>query len=467
MKYVKINAKTYNEALIKLREEHGDEAIPISHKYVKDGGFFNSKFLAKNIVELTAAITERKTYGKKKEQKKKLDFTVGLDDELELPKKREYPINEKNLNKNIDINELMQNIDKAQKNLGNLDETYVDNTKENFLNNLKMDKDFSKSIPVTSKTIEVSPTLDSELPEPRRSFSSSLPSTTLEKEVRDLKDMVSKLLSQKNEVNQHADDLEMSPFYNILQKNDFGESYSNSIIEETKKNMSSEDLSDKYKIEKTMKELIKSKIVTTGPIGNGKQKKVIMFVGPTGVGKTTTMAKLGAVNSLRGGKSVAFITLDNYRIAATEQLKKYAEIMKIPIHAINEPNEFKRILDEEKADIIFVDTSGRSHKNDLKIAEIKSFADVVGYELETKLCVSATTKKNDLKDIFESFEVMEFDNIVITKVDETSFIGNIVEVADNYNKPISYFTNGQEVPNDIVVADQNNLVEMVIRDSNI
>jgi len=116
--------------------------------------------------------------------------------------------------------------------------------------------------------------------------------------------------------------------------------------------------------------------------------------------------------------------------------------------------------------MIFVDTSGRSHKNDLKISEIKSFADVVEFELETKLCVSATTKKSDLNDIFESFGVMEFDNIVITKVDETSFLGNIVEVADSYNKPISYFTNGQEVPNDIVVANQDNLVEMIIKDTN-
>ena len=81
-----------------------------------------------------------------------------------------------------------------------------------------------------------------------------------------------------------------------------------------------------------------------------------MFFGPTGVGKTTTMAKLGAIHSLREGHRVAFITIDNYRIAATEQLKKYAEIMKIPIHAVNDQKEFKDVIDREKAEIIMVDT---------------------------------------------------------------------------------------------------------------
>ena len=459
MKYVKINAETYNKALAKLREEHGSDAIPISHKYVKDGGFFNSKFFAKEIVELTAGITEKKSLSKKRNEKK-VDFTVGLEDELVLPKKREYPVNRETLSKDASLESLLDNINKAKKNIDANENIFKDNTKENLINNLKLDDEFSNSLKKPLKTVELSNVLDSQLPEPKRGV------TSLEKEVRELKEMVGKLLNKKEETVNYIEKSEVSDFYDILEKNDFGKEFADSMILETKKSLSSTDLKDKYKIEKNLKDLIKNKIVTTGPIQTGNRKKVILFVGPTGVGKTTTMAKLGAVNSLRGGKSVAFITLDNYRIAATEQLKKYAEIMRIPIHAVNEPSEFKKLLNEEKADMIFVDTSGRSHKNDLKISEIKSFADVVEFELETKLCVSATTKKSDLNDIFESFGVMEFDNIVITKVDETSFLGNIVEVADSYNKPISYFTNGQEVPNDIVVANQDNLVEMIIKDTN-
>jgi flagellar biosynthesis protein FlhF len=209
-----------------------------------------------------------------------------------------------------------------------------------------------------------------------------------------------------------------------------------------------------------------SRIVTTGPIKTGNKKKIIMFVGPTGVGKTTTMAKLGAIYSLREGHSVSFITLDNYRIAATEQLKKYAEIMRIPVNAINDQKSFKEALAKDKAEIIMVDTSGRSHRNDMKIAEIKSFADVVDYDFEKFLCVSANTKKRDLGEIFKAFEPVDYNSIIITKVDETSFLGNVVDIADKYNKPISYYTHGQEVPNDITVADPEKLTEMMVGNIN-
>jgi flagellar biosynthesis protein FlhF len=229
-----------------------------------------------------------------------------------------------------------------------------------------------------------------------------------------------------------------------------------------KDSVSREDLRDKYKIEKSLKELLKSRIVTTGPAKFGNKKKIMMFVGPTGVGKTTTMAKLGALYSLRESHRVIFITLDNYRIAATEQLKKYAEIMRIPIYAVNDQKEFKSIIAREEAEIILVDTSGRSHRNDLKISEIKSFADVIDYDFEKILCVSANTKKSDLNDVFKAFDVMNFNSVVITKVDETSFLGNVVDIADKYNKPISYLTNGQEVPNDIEVADPDTLVDMIV-----
>ena len=143
-----------------------------------------------------------------------------------------------------------------------------------------------------------------------------------------------------------------------------------------KNSISNEDLKDKYKIEKTLKDLLKSQIVTTGPIQKGARKKVVMFIGPTGVGKTTTMAKLGALFSLREDHRVAFVTIDNYRIAATEQLKKYAEIMKIPVHAVNDQKEFKEAVDQEKADIIMVDTSGpqpQERAEDIRDQELRRY----------------------------------------------------------------------------------------------
>jgi len=274
MKYVKINAETYNKALAKLREEHGSDAIPISHKYVKDGGFFNSKFFAKEIVELTAGITEKKSLSKKRNEKK-VDFTVGLEDELVLPKKREYPVNRETLSKDASLESLLDNINKAKKNIDANENIFKDNTKENLINNLKLDDEFSNSLKKPLKTVELSNVLDSQLPEPKRGV------TSLEKEVRELKEMVGKLLNKKEETVNYIEKSEVSDFYDILEKNDFGKEFADSMILETKKSLSSTDLKDKYKIEKNLKDLIKNKIVTTGPIQTGNRKKVILFVGPT------------------------------------------------------------------------------------------------------------------------------------------------------------------------------------------
>ena len=136
--------------------------------------------------------------------------------------------------------------------------------------------------------------------------------------------------------------------------------------------------------------------------------------------------------------------------------------MKIPIHVVNDQNLFKEVINKEKADIIMVDTSGRSHKNDLKLSEIKSYADMIEYDFEKILCVSANTKKEDLKEVFNAFEKISFDSVIVTKVDETSYIGSVVDVADKYKKPIAYFTNGQEVPNDIFVAEPDNIINMIV-----
>ncbi|HEY1406447.1 MAG TPA: GTP-binding protein, partial [Spirochaetota bacterium] len=290
-----------------------------------------------------------------------------------------------------------------------------------------------------------------------------------ERDFSDVKEKLDRLMSQ-DAIQARSDEgvsspqiEELVPYAELLEKNDFGIDKRRSIIDSIKRSLSREELKDSAKIEKTLKELIKSKIVVTGPISTGPRRKIIMFVGPTGVGKTTTLAKLGAIFSLREGKSVAFVTIDTYRIAATEQLKKYADIMKIPVHVVNDQRELKGTIEREKADIILIDTSGRSHRNAMKISEIKSYADAIDCDFEKVLCVSASTKRNDLESIFNAFGKIDFASVLVTKTDETNYIGNIIDIADMYNKPISYITNGQEVPNDILPAEVDKLADMMIK----
>ncbi len=430
MRYVKIKARTYNEAMMKLKMEHGDDAIPISHKNVKEGGFFNTGLFARDFVELTAAIPDVKPA--KLKPKKNIDLTVGTNDNINelLKQVIEKPESEPHKKLNTGLEQLLT---------------------QSILQSKKQEDVKPVTKPAEEQKVETADT----------SY------IKLEKEFNELKALLMNLVEQKQErlssnICQDSSDIYFKPYKEILRKNDMDDEECNSLLDEVKRNVSSEDMKDKYKIEKTLRELIKSRIVVSGPIDRGKRKRVLMFVGPTGVGKTTTMAKLGAILSLRQGLKVSFITIDNYRIAATEQLKKYAEIMRIPIHVVTDPADFKEIVENEKADIIMVDTSGRSHRNDLKIAEIKNFVDNCTCEIMKILCVSANTKRSDLVDVFKAYDILHIDSVIITKVDETSYIGNVISVADKYNKPISYITNGQEVPNDIAIAEPDMMVNMIL-----
>ncbi len=442
MKYVKIKSGTYNEAMMKLRMDYGEDAIPVSHRYVKEGGIFSSKLFAKNLVELTAAIPERNGGLKSKSAKKSLvDYTIG-DSEA--------------------IKESLRNAQKEHTRNRNILNTDTKKESTQAVINTVQEKSFN------SANIADTNANNRTRQEPAAYSRESNPDfRKFEKEFEEIKNTLKTLIGE-NSIKKgtfsarQEDDEFVKPFINILRENEFDYEERNFLIEEVKKTVSPEDMKDRYKIEKSLKDLLKSKIITYGPIKKGLKKKVIMFIGPTGVGKTTTMAKLGAIYALREDYKVAFVTIDTYRIAATEQLRKYAGIMKIPIHVVNDQKAFKDVISNEKSEIILVDTSGRSHKNELKISEIKSYADMVDFEIEKILCVSANTKKNDLKDIFKAFGKINFNSVIITKVDESSYIGSVINVADKFKKPISYYTNGQEVPNDIYVAEPNKIVDMII-----
>ncbi|MFC1671132.1 flagellar biosynthesis protein FlhF [Spirochaetota bacterium] len=471
MKYIKIREKNYNEVLKKLKKEYGDDAIPISHKYVKEGGLLNSRFFAKDVVELTAAVQDKKTFSDLNKSRKKIDITVGDSEKKELNRDERKEFDDIVLNtqkktnlhkpdrvRDTGMNASEQITPKPQR-MNKLSDTVLQQSAKTSIEGKPTDEQKARLESIRKGIGDETRTFDANA-RIKKDF---------EEDFNEIKDTLNKLI-KKYEMNEPFiadEDVIMKPYVDILKNNDFDANECNQMIKKVKNSISKDDLKDKYKIEKSLKDLLKSRIITTGPLKTGNKKKVVMFIGPTGVGKTTTMAKLGALNSLREGKNIVFITIDNYRIAATEQLKKYAEIMRIPVYAVNEQNDFKNLIEKEKADIIMVDTSGRSHNNTLKISEIKSFAEQIDYDVEKILCVSANTKKTDLDNIFKSFETITFDSVIITKVDETTCVGNVVGVADKYKKPIAYITNGQEVPNDIAVADPDKIVDMIIGNINI
>ncbi len=190
--------------------------------------------------------------------------------------------------------------------------------------------------------------------------------------------------------------------------------------------------------------------------------RVIVLVGPTGVGKTTTVAKLAATYKLRHGKKVGLITSDTYRIAAVDQLKTYAQIIGLPLKVANSPEEMKQMVEElGECDIVVVDTAGRSQNNTRRLEELAEFTKAAGAD-ETHLVLSTTVGDNVLRKTAQSFKALGPDRCILTKLDEAVTTGPIVGLSDRIGLPLSFITVGQEVPDDLEPARTDRLARCVL-----
>jgi len=192
-------------------------------------------------------------------------------------------------------------------------------------------------------------------------------------------------------------------------------------------------------------------------------RRVVALVGPTGVGKTTTVAKLAANFKLAHGMRVGLVTVDTYRIAAVEQLKTYAEIIDLPLAVVNDPAEMPRALDELGAvDLVFIDTAGRSPRDEVKIRELAEFL-LQARPDEVHLVLSAVAGQRSLRSAVERFAVVQVDRLIFTKLDEADSLGGVLAVLGLSSRPLSYLTTGQAVPDDIEPGDRKRLARLILR----
>lgn len=192
------------------------------------------------------------------------------------------------------------------------------------------------------------------------------------------------------------------------------------------------------------------------------KKNTVFFVGPTGVGKTTTIAKIASYFTLNLGKRVALITSDTYRIAAVEQLRTYANILNIPIKVVYSGEELNEAVEHfSDRDLILVDTAGRSHKNTEHQEELRGLLDAVD-EKEVYLVLSVATKYKDLLKITQVYDEMTDYKIIFTKLDETSCYGNILNMKIQTGAKLSYVTFGQNVPDDISDINPHEIARQVL-----
>lgn len=235
------------------------------------------------------------------------------------------------------------------------------------------------------------------------------------------------------------------------------------LIEELKKIGSIKTFLTKDRLKNGFVNIFDRMGIISSPIRiENRKKKLIAFIGPTGVGKTTTVAKLAAAIAIDMKKNVALITLDNYRIGAVAELEIYARIIGVPMKTAFNCNELKRTIKEFKeVDIILIDTAGISRKDERQINELKAFFDKIRMD-EIHLLLSATTKDDDLDDMLKNYKRLPVNRLIFTKLDETATYGNMLNQIVKSKIPVSYFTNGQQVPEDIHEGTMEKLAGLLV-----
>ena len=397
----KFQANTETEAIMLAKEELGKDAIVMNIKTISPKGIY--KLFRKPLVEITAAVDDNITY--KNDKIKNFPPITPTQ-----PKKQILP-----------------------------DIIYEDMEPSLGIKNLYEDTKEPSAIEVKLNNLQ----------------------SLLEKQMNE-KEAIQQQEEKSTATNKNLACIQL--IYNQLISNEVEEKYANQIITEiegTLKKDSSMDVILASVYQKIILKLGQPKTIEQP----GKGTKFVFVIGPTGVGKTTTIAKIASKFKVDEKAKVAFLTADTYRIAAVEQLRTYANILGIPLKVIYTEEEMKQAREEFAGyDIVFVDTAGRSHRNKDQRDDIELLINCIPEsERETYLVLSATTKYRDLVKITEAYAEIVNYNLIFTKLDETSCIGNLFNIRMLTQAPLSYATFGQNVPDDISRIDAQSIAKQLLR----
>lgn len=244
---------------------------------------------------------------------------------------------------------------------------------------------------------------------------------------------------------------------------ELSEDLARELIDKVRRGASLADLNDTVLMKARITRVIEEEINVRGPIRvTPGMRRIAALVGPTGVGKTTTIAKLAANFRLRDQHNVGLITVDTYRVAAVEQLRTYADIIDLPMEVVSTPREMRQAVERlSHLDLVLVDTAGRSPRDEVQIQELKSMLAEAQPD-ETHLVLSSVTSTQALKKTAERFAEVGVDSLLLTKLDEATGLGNLIPLLRSSRLPLSYVTNGQNVPDDIDQADCRKLARAVL-----
>ena len=409
----KFQGKTEQEATALAKKELGENAVIMHVRTVKRKGLL--KLFKKPYVEVSAALEEEAdtSFAKMKEAVSEVAKAVGKVNDMETAA-----------------------------------ETTSDNSS---VNTLKQDADYSAKQDPVHASKQDSGNIEEKL--------ESLHNLLIEKKLID---------DRKTELKDIETDARSTDFfkliYNTLIDNEVDEKYVNDIIDEAVK-----IYKPNSQIDYILANIYQRMVLKFGKVSlitdANKGPKVLFFIGPTGVGKTTTIAKLASKLKVNDKKKIVLLTTDTYRIAAAEQLKTYANILEVPFKVIYSPEELVSVIsDFSESDYILIDTAGHAHTNESQKNGTKQFLSCVADEIDKQvyLVLSATTKYRDLKSVCETYAQFTDYSLIFTKLDETVALGNLYNIKLRTGADMSYITVGQDVPDDIEEFSPQNTVKQLL-----
>ncbi|MBN1764424.1 MAG: flagellar biosynthesis protein FlhF [Sedimentisphaerales bacterium] len=279
-----------------------------------------------------------------------------------------------------------------------------------------------------------------------------------------LRQLVENLVKEQRQLHEPRMPEQLFELYLDLIQREVADEIARDLIEKINGNITDQQCNCIDLVRQRLIEEIDKMISTTGPICNNVNgtARVVALIGPTGVGKTTTIAKIAANLKLRQNKKVGFITIDTYRIGAIDQLRMYAQIIDVPVKVVLTPNELREAVDSMRDfDVVLIDTAGRCQNDQLKLTELKTFMKAAQPH-EIHLVLSGTTHHSHMISAAEKFKTIGVDRIILTKLDEAISFGVILSVMRKIDASISYITTGQDVPDDIEVGNGRRLARMLL-----
>jgi flagellar biosynthesis protein FlhF len=428
MDFVKIRGRDIQDCFMQMKMKYGPEAHVYEQRIVTEGGVFGSKLLAKKYIEIEIGVPEQQTSKDRVERK--------LEDLKELLRQK---TGDESRNKKKGLSDIKPILSRER--------------------DRDRDRDREKRTPLEEENLNIEPHNTEFTP-------------IIKRESRELG------ISMKDELLDNEPSFPVRQSYNNdsvylrrvkekLIKEGMTSDYVEELIQKADKHLSYIDKAKSSAVNEKIAEIMEDRISVDSDLfsGTGRGKrKVIFLVGPTGSGKTTTIAKLAAKYFLHMGRMVSLYTTDNYRIAAIEQLKRYADTMDIPFFAVKDLKKFKENLSRDGSELILIDTAGYNHKNPDFLEKMQAYQEAFSDrdQVENILVIPSIISASNMKSVMTAYEEVGYKRMILSKMDEADYISSALELADTYSKSFAYFSIGQEVPFDMIPASKKIFADLIM-----